>query len=940
MSYYLVSLIKFLKMRKLLFLALILASTLTFSQSPQKINYQAIARDGSGNIVTTLIGIKFEIIQGSPGGTVVYNETNTSMPSTAGIFNTHIGSGTPGMGPFTSINWANSPHFIRVSIDPAGGTSYNVVGTSELVSVPYALYAETAGNTQSLTPGNGITINSGTITNSAPNQTVNISGSAVTGSYPNYTITSPGAPTASTGISISGGTITNTAPDQTITISGATGTYPNFTITPQPSTTITPGNSNITVSGSDPNFTISAVPQLTVVGNQLSISNGNTVTLPTGTTYTNGAGIALTSGTIITNTAPNQTVNIANGTNVTVNSAYPNFTINATPTLSLATNVLSISGGNSVALPTSPATTVTAGNNMNVAGAAPTYTVSTPTYSLNFPNSSIVNVTNGINTTTASIPQPTLTLSGPNNNVISAGSNSITIPRYIAGNGLVLTGASPNFTLGATSTGTAAAWNNLGNTGTNAGVNFLGTTDAQDLVFRTNNNQRARIFSNGNFGIGNMAGATELLQVESGSITAASIISGTTSTLFFGNSGNHYLGAVRYDNTNNSMSFWTNNTADRIFINSFGDVGVGTTSPSQKFHVYNGSAIIETNPGQNSILLDQGSVVTNEQTGGTPRFVNAINGIWQWGAGITNTGNNDYHIINYPGSRFDFNILGANGFVGIGIQNPIYKLSVESPAFNIADFKSTAASDNRISISGTSGTWGSVGYALFNNSFQLSSYGNNDVCFGTNNLASINMMLKTNGNVGIGVLNPGGKLEVAGNIVVPSGNNYRYAAAKTKYMKVGAAEMLSANSAIYSARIDDGFSSGTINGLNSLWAQGGAAGNPAFFIAPVHLPDSAVITAFTAQVVKNGGSLQSVVELWRSDGSGYLANAAQLISSCTTSFSGGAVQYISAGTVNVSYQVVNNQNYIYFIRYSGEQNTQNLRFHLATITYQIYRSEQ
>ncbi len=768
-------------MRKVLFFALLLLSAVSFSQAPQYLNYQAIARNGAGTIVTTPIGIKFEILQGSSLGTVVYEETHNITPSSAGVFTAAIGNGAIVTGSFPTINWANSPYFIRVSIDPAGGTSYSTVGTSQLLSVPYALYAETTGNSQTFTAGNGITINSGTITNSAPNQTVNISGAGVTGSYPNYTVSSSATTTAGNGISIISGTITNTAPDQTVTISGATGTYPNFTVTSTPPTTITPGNSNISVTGADPNFTISSVPTLSLSGAQLSISNGNTVTLPTGTTYTNGAGIALTSGTIITNTAPNQTVTVSSGTNVTVNGTYPNYTVNATPTLSLSTNVLSISGGNAVTLPSSPATTVSAGLNMVVSGTSPTYTVTAPTYSLNFSNSSTGNLTNGISNTSVSLPQPTLTLSGVNSNVISAGSNSITIPRYIPGNGLLLSGTSPNFTLSTTSTGTAAAWNNLGNTGTNPSVNFLGTTDAQDLVFRTSNSQRMRLFSaTGNFGIGNITSATELLQVETGSNTAMSILSGTNSTLYFGNAGNHFLGAVRYDNINSTMSFWTNNTPDRIFIdpsgriamgqnfavseldvngslrlggsrlflggvgginsgytgiyensgdlklavfqtgapsnppfasggnsidaitikNNTGYVGIGIGTPTQLLHVHNGSALFETNPGQNSILLDQSSVITNDLTGGTPRFVNALNGIWRWGAGITLTTDNNYHIYNYNAVRNDFTILDANGNIGLGTGAPASKLHVAG-AVTIVD---GSQGDGKILVSNTSGT--------------------------------------------------------------------------------------------------------------------------------------------------------------------------------------------------------------------------------------------
>jgi hypothetical protein len=203
-----------------------------------------------------------------------------------------------------------------------------------------------------------------------------------------------------------------------------------------------------------------------------------------------------------------------------------------------------------------------------------------------------------------------------------------------------------------------------------------------------------------------------------------------------------------------------------------------------------------------------------------------------------------------------------------------------------------------------------------------------------------------NGRVGVGnVTNPLKTLHVAGptwttgSVFIPAANTYRYQTAKTKKYKVGVGDMRSANSSVYDARIDEGFSSATVNGLNSLWASGGTAGTVAYFIAPVHLPDSAVVTGLAAQIVKNGGSLQSVVELYRSDGTGYLSSTAQLIASCTTTSSGGGIAYVSAASVNASFNVVDNTNYAYFIRYSGEQNTQNLRFTNATITYQVYRSD-
>jgi hypothetical protein len=182
---------------------------------------------------------------------------------------------------------------------------------------------------------------------------------------------------------------------------------------------------------------------------------------------------------------------------------------------------------------------------------------------------------------------------------------------------------------------------------------------------------------------------------------------------------------------------------------------------------------------------------------------------------------------------------------------------------------------------------------------------------------------------------------IDGDVGIPAANSYRYLTAKTKRYKVGFMEMMAAKPGTYHAVIDDGYnSSGTsINGLGSMWAEGGTAGNVAYFVAPVHLPDSAVITGFSAQLIKTGGSLQSIVELYRTDGSNYSQNTAELIATARTTTSGNTVWTVSAATIFQLFNVIDNTNYIYFIRYSGEQNTQNLRFISATIKYQVYRSE-
>ena len=124
-------------------LAIVLLSATIWAQSPQKMSYQAIIRNASDQLVTTQIGMQISIIQGTVDGTVVYSEIQTPTPNINGLVTIEIGGGNPGT--FAAIDWSDGPYFIKTETDPAGGTSYTITGTSQLLSVPYALYAKTAG---------------------------------------------------------------------------------------------------------------------------------------------------------------------------------------------------------------------------------------------------------------------------------------------------------------------------------------------------------------------------------------------------------------------------------------------------------------------------------------------------------------------------------------------------------------------------------------------------------------------------------------------------------------------------------------------------------------------------------------------------------------------------------------------------------------------------
>ena len=117
-----------------------------FAQAPQKMSFQAVIRNNSNALITsTLVGMKISVLQGSPTGTVAYSETQSPTTNANGLVSLQIGSGIVVSGTFTAINWATGPYFIKTETDPTGGSAYSIMGTSELTSVPYALFSANTG---------------------------------------------------------------------------------------------------------------------------------------------------------------------------------------------------------------------------------------------------------------------------------------------------------------------------------------------------------------------------------------------------------------------------------------------------------------------------------------------------------------------------------------------------------------------------------------------------------------------------------------------------------------------------------------------------------------------------------------------------------------------------------------------------------------------------
>ena len=129
-------------MKNLYALLLLVLSVFSNAQVPQGISYQAIAQNNLGlPVINTAIGIKIDILNESATGTVLYTETHAKTTSLFGLYNLVIGQGAATFGTFSNINWVNGQKFFSISIDLAGGNNYALVGTTQLLSVPYALCA-------------------------------------------------------------------------------------------------------------------------------------------------------------------------------------------------------------------------------------------------------------------------------------------------------------------------------------------------------------------------------------------------------------------------------------------------------------------------------------------------------------------------------------------------------------------------------------------------------------------------------------------------------------------------------------------------------------------------------------------------------------------------------------------------------------------------------
>ena len=135
-------------MNNLIIMSLLIFPMLGISQAPQRINFQSVLRNTTGEVISnSSVSLRISILRGTTTGTLVYSETHAKMTDAGGLMSLQIGSGTLPSTDFAAIDWGGSAHFIKLEADFSGGNNYVLLGTQELMSVPYALYASYASKT-------------------------------------------------------------------------------------------------------------------------------------------------------------------------------------------------------------------------------------------------------------------------------------------------------------------------------------------------------------------------------------------------------------------------------------------------------------------------------------------------------------------------------------------------------------------------------------------------------------------------------------------------------------------------------------------------------------------------------------------------------------------------------------------------------------------------
>ncbi len=301
----------------LLFL-LFLTSAGLYAQAPSGFRFQAVARDAANDVMATdNIAVRVSLLRGGPSGAVDYSERHEVTTTDLGVFDLHIGNGSALSGDINTIDWGTDSYFLKIDIDPMGGDSYVNLGASQLLSVPYALYAKESGS------GNG---------GDPTDELQNLIYDPVTQTL---TLTDGNSVTLQIG---GGGGGTD---DQTISLSGTT-----LSIEGGNAVDLSVLQDGVDDADADPTNEIQNL-SFNIATNELSIAGGNSITIPSGGTDAD----ADPTNEIQTITISGDQLSLSDGGGTVTIPSGGGGTDNQTLTFNVATNELTISGGNTITIP-------------------------------------------------------------------------------------------------------------------------------------------------------------------------------------------------------------------------------------------------------------------------------------------------------------------------------------------------------------------------------------------------------------------------------------------------------------------------------------------------------------------------------------------------------------------------------------------------------------
>jgi uncharacterized protein (TIGR02145 family) len=313
-------------MKKLIFsiFCALIGLQVTIAQVPNLMSYQAVIWDASGNLVSEkTVSIKISILQGSVSGTSVYSETHKIQTNINGLVSLAIGGGTNAIGKISDINWGSGSYFLKTETDPTGGGNFTITGTTQLVSVPYSLFAGNIQTQNSGLPGQVLKLDDlgkpfwagesfpkvNTIAVNSISTTTAISGGNVS-SDGGASITTRGVvwststnPTVSLTTKTSNGTGTGTFS------SSLTGLSPNTTYYVRAYAT----NSAGTGYGNEINFKTSTSLVLPIVST-ISVSSITTNTATSGGNISSDGGSAVILRGVVWSTSPTPTISLSTKT--------------------------------------------------------------------------------------------------------------------------------------------------------------------------------------------------------------------------------------------------------------------------------------------------------------------------------------------------------------------------------------------------------------------------------------------------------------------------------------------------------------------------------------------------------------------------------------------------------------------------------------------------